>query len=254
MRAFDDNTSWANVRKELRFTIALLRAAGVHGPEHDLLAAQLGRWYALDREIMAAEDAGDDADAGVAWCDLSLDDAVEGFTVDLDHCVRGDRSSLTFTTFFPVPPNTITRMALGAEIEATKHFARAATDVTLSDGCKQSLARVEEQRFLGGGALDKRAAAEAEAASLAVRVKRFKDEANEARRAVYNALERHAIDHRRGDDYADLFFRVTRRKAKAAKETDAAAKPAKDEAAKAAPKAPPAAEAKKATPSVAPPA
>lgn len=252
MKSLDENTTWAGVRKELRYTIALLRAAGGHEAELRRLEAQVDRWYALDREAMAAEDAVDDADAGVAWCDAELDRAVEDFAVDLDHCVRGDRASLTYATFFPVPPSGITRLALGAEIEATKHFARAATDVAVSDGCKQSLARVEERRFLGGGALDTRAAAEATAASVAVRVKRFKDEANEARRAVYNALERHGIDHKRGDDYADLFFRVTRRKAKAAKETDAAAKP---EAAKAAPKAPPAApEAKKATPSVAPPA
>lgn len=255
MRAFDDNTSWAGVRKELRYTLALLRAAGVHGPERDLIASQLGRWYALDQEIMAAEDAVDDADAGVAWCDLELDDALDGFALDLDHCARGDRASLTFTTFFPVPPSSITRMALGAEIEATKHFARAASDVTVSDGCKQSLARVEERRALGGIALEARGAAESGAASVAVRVRRFKEEANEARRAVYNALERHALEHKRGDDYADLFFRVPRRKAKkeGAKEGDAKGADAKG-GAKAEPKAAPAADAKKSTPSVAPPA
>jgi len=244
MRAFDEKTSWAGARKELRYTLALLRAAGVHGPEHDLLAAQLGRWYALDREIMAAEDAADDADGAVAWCDIALDRAVEDFALDLEHCARGDRASLTYATFFPVPPSAIARLALGAEIEATKHFARAASDVAIGDGCKQSLARVEERRSLGGGALDQRAAAEAEVASVAVRVARFKDEANEARRAVYNALERHAIAHKLGADYADLFFRVGRRKGK----------PAKDDEAEAAPKAPAAADAKKSTPSVAPPA
>ena len=255
MKNLDDKTSRADVRKELRYTIALLRAAGGHAAELAQMEALLRRWDALDRDATAADDAVDDAEAVVAWRDAALDGAVDEFAIDLDHAVRGDRASLTFTAFFPVAPHQITRQALSAELEATKHFARAAGDVTLDDACAKSLARVEEARARGAEALAARERAEAASSSAAVRVKRFKDEASEARRAVYNALERDAITHKRGADYADLFFRVTRRPKKApdAKPADASANAAKPADAKAAPK-PPAAEPKRSTPSVAPPA
>lgn len=246
MRTLDEDTSWATVRKELRYTIACLRAAGVHEEVLLVMLPQLERWYTLDRAMMDAEDAIVDANANVAWCDNALDRRIETFARDLDHAVEGDRGSVTFQAFFAQTPGTVMRMALGTEIEHTAHFAHAATEVALDNRCKKSLTGVQDARGRGSEALAGRDKAETAEGAMSIRVRRFRDDVNALRRSAYNALERYAIEHRLEDDYADMFFLATpsRRKPKARQEDNAPV--AKTPAKTAAPTTP------RATPSVPP--
>ena len=247
MRTLDEDTSWATMRRELRYTIAMLRAAGMHDDVLREMLAALERWHALDRAMTEAEDGVVDANAGVAWADGELDRRVGAFARDLDHAVDGDREAVTFRAFFAQKPSAVMRLALGAELEETAHFATAAAEVELNGRCKKSLAAVLEARVRGAEALAARDKAEAVEAALPIRVRRFKEDVNALRRGVYNALERHAIEHRLGDDYADGFFMAAPSRRKAQPAPRDAAPVSKNTPAKTTPAATP-----RATPSVPP--
>ena len=214
MRAYDDNTTIDGMRRDLRFSRGMLRAAGVHEVELREVQKLVDRGKATSEEIEAASDAIVDANAQVAWGDAQLDSVIGRFAGDVVHLVGGDRSDLRYTSFFREAPGEYIRLALESEIERTAHFQDVAKEVSLPKNAQASLAAVEEKRVEGAKAIKARENAVKAEAAVWLRVRRLKEDANAVRRSIYNSLERYAIDHKLPASYADLFFPSAPAKAK----------------------------------------
>ncbi len=214
MRAYDDNTTIDGMRRDLRFSRGMLRAAGVHEVELREVQKLVDRGKATSEEIEAASDAIVDANAQVAWGDAQLDGVIGRFAGDVVHLVGGDRDDLRYTSFFREAPGEYIRLALESEIERTAHFQDVAKEVSLPKNAQASLAAVEEKRVEGAKAIKARESAVKNEATVWLRVRRLKEDANAVRRSIYNSLERYAIDHKLPAGYADLFFPSAPTKAK----------------------------------------
>lgn len=217
MIAFDDNTSVVKVRRDLRYTRGMLRAAGAHDAELREVQKLFDRTRALEGELEEAADAIVDSNALVAWCDRGLDRAIDRLGLDVVHLVGGDRSDLRYTSFFRESPAEYIRLGLESEIERTEHFQAAAQETTLPKNVQSSLAAVEEARTEGTKAIKGREGAVKAEATVWLRVRRLKEDANAVRRSVYNSLERYAIDKKLPAGYADLFFLSSPTKSKKSK-------------------------------------
>ncbi len=216
MRTFDDEISWVVVRKDLRHTRATLKASGAHAPALKAIQKLLDRWYVLNQEIIAAEDAVVDSHALVGWSDDVLDVRVGVFARDVDHSVGGDRTHRNFVSFFPQSPGEVIRLGLESEIAQTAHFDHVARAIKLPKEAQESLRGVGEARAAGTVALHDREESVKSEALTRLRVRQVKDDANAVRRAVYNGIERHAIEHGLGGEYVGRFFLMApNRRAKA---------------------------------------
>ena len=217
MKAYTDDTSLSSVRRDLRYTRGVLRAARVHEAELREVQRQFDRAKELVTQLEDADDSIVDSNALVAWHDRTLDGAIDHFANDVVHLVGGDRSDLRYTSFFRVAPGEYIRLGLESEIERTAHFQDAAKQNALPKSVQASLASVEEARAEGGKAIKAREDAVKAEAGLWLSVRRLKEDANAMRRSVYNSLERYAIEKKLPAGYADLFFLSTPPKSKKAK-------------------------------------
>ncbi len=210
MRQHEATRSLSAIRDGLTWTLAALRAAGVHTHEVRPIEALGARAKSLDDALEAADEAVVIANACVAWRDMALDNAIECFARDLLHHCGGRRDDVRYRAFFPVAPNEYTRMALAAEIDATEHFTRVITEVALPKAVAVSHAAVLTARDEGREALAARAAAEGTLANARLRLTLFRDEVNLARASLHNVLERYRIDHGLRVGYPDTFFAPVR--------------------------------------------
>ena len=107
MQLFQMDTGWMMAREDVRFTVATVRAAGVHhkllGPFQGVLAS----WSTIDGERQAAEDVLDDANALVTWLDGTLDEAVKRVVARLVSACDNDRKHPMFVAFFPEAPSAV---------------------------------------------------------------------------------------------------------------------------------------------------
>ncbi|HEY2366993.1 MAG TPA: hypothetical protein VGH87_11440 [Polyangiaceae bacterium] len=209
MRLFDENTSWDDARRAMRFTAAALKAA----PEHEKLAGAFGKllasWKVVDEARHAAEDATVDANALVHFHDVMLD----GHVTRLASRARADHGedSREFAALFPEPPNEVIKLGLESEIERVKKWDGVKKESSLSKGVLQSLKDIDQTCARGQKALAAREAGVTEAARVSLRVSKWKDDANGARRSVETALDDYANKHSLGRDYASAFFPIATR-------------------------------------------
>ena len=141
------------------------------------------------------------------------------FARDLDHALGGDRTHATFTSFFPVPPNEVIKLGLESEIERVSHFDHVAGAIKLPKNAQETLGSIRETCTAGAAALKLREDAVKAEAVVWLRASQLKADANAVRRAVFNALERYAIEHTLGAEYPARVFPLEPRAKKATKAT-----------------------------------
>ena len=133
MQTFTLDSGWDQCRKDVRHTVARLRAAGAHGKLVAALVAALASWKATDTEREAADDAVDDANAVVSWLDEELDDAVSRFASRLLVAADNDRKAAMYVGFFKEAPSDVTRLALEAEVQRVASWRHVREEVKLPD-------------------------------------------------------------------------------------------------------------------------
>lgn len=206
MRQYGINDGWDSMHGDLIFTIATLRASGVHAPLAAPLAAHVARWEEVDAERRRAEVAVVEANAMVEWVNGQLDHHTVRFSVQLLADCDGDRTHPTYTAFFPVAPGEITRLGLESQLDAMRKFETVAATVKLSMSAEATLGQVSDAMALGRAALASRATAALGMTAVARKQAAWRDEANDLRRATDTALHDHANRNRLPRDYAAGFF------------------------------------------------
>ncbi len=222
MRLYADNDGWEAMHDDVTFTIAVLRASGAHAGLAAPLAGHLTVWVQVDADRRAADVGVVEANAVVAWADLTLDRCTVRFATQLLADCEGDRGHALYTAFFSVAPNEITRLAVERQLEAMKTFPTLAEVERLKKGTRALLQQVLDAMEQGREALKAREAAAKRVTAVARRQAAWRDEANTRRRAVQTALDDHANKGGLARGYADGFFTA----AKPAKKTRAAGAPA----------------------------
>lgn len=231
MRLFAEGDSWHWMKRDLRFSAAMLKASVVHAEIAQPLQAHLAAWKVLDDEREAADGDEVDANAAVSWVDLKLDGVTGRLSAQVLADCGGKREHATFQTFFAKPAHELKRLGLKSQVEAMKDFPERAAEVKLS---KVSAGMVREI----GAVVDESAAplARREAVARAqARVGRkqaqWRDEANKLRRSAKAALDDYAAKNDLPRDYPDAFFPAasTAKKKPAKDEGDDGATPKPDE-------------------------
>ncbi len=221
MRQFYETDGWEWMHGNTVVTTSMLKASGVHMPLAEPLTLHLGAWQSLEGERRAVETAVDEADALMAWLNLRLDPLTARFgTLLLADC-GGERKHATFTKFFPVAPNEITRLGLAAQVEAMDHFSTVAAQVTLSTTTDAALKEVLACLTQSKSACEARKEVAKGVVSVSLKQDAWRDEANKRRRTAENALATYATQHDLPRSYPDAFFPAPRASKKASGPTDA---------------------------------
>jgi hypothetical protein len=215
MELFTHDKGWDQARADVRFTITAGKASKRHAATVEALVPIIARWQALEAERSAAEEALEDAQAVVAWTSESLDEAIDALCLALLVACGNDRTHGTFTTFFPERPSELTRLALEPKVARVRRWRAVRPEVKLTAAASEALDAVEAIAGAGDVALVSRKDAVDAKASVSVRMKLWRDEANAARRAVEVALDQHAVAHGLAKDYSAKFFPKTPTKKKA---------------------------------------
>ena len=206
MRLYSMSEGWETMRRDLRFTRAMLVASKTHEALARPLDTLCTQWAALDVERRDASDALTDANARVAFLDLRLDEATTRFAAQLLADADGKREHPTFRAFFPDAPTELIRMGLGSQVEASARLHQVATEVRLSQASMTKLnamAAIEEET---GAALTAREEAAVAQTRVSLRVQAWRENANGARRSVHTALHEHANRNGLPREYPEAFF------------------------------------------------
>lgn len=206
MRQYYENDGWEWMHGNTVVTASMLKASGVHATLAEPLTLHLVAWRALDDERRAAETAVDEADALVAWKNLELDPITTRFGALLYADCGNDRKHTTYTKFFPVAPNEITRLGLDAQVAAMDHFPTVAAEVRLTTTTDAVLKDVLACLTQSKAACDARKEIAKGVARVSLKQDAWRDEANKRRRAVENALATYATAHDLPRSYPDAFF------------------------------------------------
>ena len=180
MYLLNDSGGWDTSRRVVRLTASTLKASDDHAALAKPLMALLTRWLTLDQERRTADDSLVDANARVTWLDAALDHAVTIFVAQL--------------------------LADGGGNRAHRTFASAVEGATLPKPTAALWKGVTAGFPAGKAALKEREGAALEVARVALRVQRWKDDANATRRSIDLALGKYAVERDLPRDYADTFF------------------------------------------------
>lgn len=214
MRLYAPNDGLDSMRSDVRQTRAMLKASKVHLSLAKPIDKVLDRWDALDALQRAASDAVTDANALVAWLDLSLDGATRRSVGQLLADTGNNRDHRVFKAFFPEAPGETIRQALESQLDASRHFAAAAEEVGASKAVLAVLKEIAGIDADGRAALKAREEAVLAAARASLKVATWRDDANAVRRGVETALDDHANKSGLSRDYASRFFPAARATAK----------------------------------------
>ena len=206
MRLYKEGDGFDAMRKDFKFTPAMLKASKVHVELAKPLDEHLARWKSLDNDREAVDDAEVEANAAIAWVDLKLDGATERFSAQVLGDCGGKRDHATFKTFFTKTATELKRLGLKSQVEAMRNFSRDAQDVKLSKASAAILKELEALFAESAGPLKQREDNESERARLGRRQAQWRDEANKLRRTVKAALDEYAAANDLPADYADSFF------------------------------------------------
>lgn len=222
MQLFMTDTGWDAARKDVRFTLAALRAAGSHDDLVPSLTGLLAKWSAIDAERQEHEDATEDANTFVSWIDDTLDEGVNVTATRLENACNRDRTKIMFRTFFPETPSEIVRLGLDAEVTRLAKWEVVRKEIKLPAEVDKALDDVRDIADRGDKAVLARDAAVTAQGAISVRTQMWREEANNVRRAVETALDHYANTNNLARNYSARFFP----KPAAPKKKKAAAAPA----------------------------
>jgi hypothetical protein len=211
LRLFTEDTSWEQVRKDVRYTVKSLSCRHKHDQLVKPLATLLARWAAIEDERRTAEDALVDANAVVAALDEELDEAIFRLVSRLLFEVDHNAAHPTFQAYFPEPPSEIIRLGLESEIVRTKDLFVVAEEKRASPEVHAILAGIAEMHRRGEEALRERELAFVALSRADLHVQDWKESANAARRSVVNVLEAYALKNHLPRGYGEGFFPVSSR-------------------------------------------
>jgi len=206
MYLLTDSDGWNTSRTVVRQTASTLKASEIHAPMAKALGKLLLRWVELDAERRAADDALVDGNARVTWLDVALDQAVNRFVAQVLADCDGQRTHKTFESIFPDAPSAIIRLALESEVAALTELVPAVEHAGLPKATMALWSAVTAFFPRAKAALEARDAAAMDVARVGLKLRRWKDDANNARRSIEVALDQHAVDAGLPRDYSAAFF------------------------------------------------
>lgn len=228
MRIYLNNDGWDSVYDDANFTVAMLGASVVHAALGAPLDAHTALWAQIDDERRRAAVGVVQANARMAWCNVTLDRATVRFATQLLADCDGQRKHALYTAFFEVAPNEITRLALESQLDAMWKFPTIAGAVQLKAATRELFDAVLDAMAKGREAVKARDAAELAVTSVSRRQAAWRDEANRLRRAIETALDAYANQNGLARDYAGNFFpmaKTAKKPSKKATATPAASAP-----------------------------
>lgn len=215
MKLFDETTGWDAMRRDVRYSCAMLKAARDQGALVAVLAALLTRWEALEAERLSADDALVDANAGVAWTNNVLDGHVKRFGVRLLAQCDNNRGHATYVAYFKDDsPGKVADLALEAEIERIDEWENARVEFKLDAYAGEALADIDAACVDGRAVIAAREDVQKRGSLVALRIDGWRNDANIARRKVEVALDEYALKHNLPRDWSAQFFMTTPRPAR----------------------------------------
>jgi hypothetical protein len=214
LRLFNDDTSWEQARKDVRYTATSLSVRHQHDQLVKPLRTLLERWATIDHERREAEDALVDANAMVSALDEELDEAVFRLVSRLLFEVDHNSGHPTFKAYFPEPPSEVIHLGLESEIARTRELFPVAEEKKASPEVRAILKTIADLQTRGEEALRAREAAYVAVSRVSLHVQDWKESANAARRSVVNVLEGYAMKNHLPRGYAEGFFPVASRTTK----------------------------------------
>jgi hypothetical protein len=192
-------------------------------------SAKRSRIFGCDTTLACADDALVDANARVVWLDVVLDAALARFVAQLIADCGGNRNHKTFRAIFPDAPNEIIRLGLESEVETLTALVDEVEHAKLAKPTLALWAAVTGSFPAATAALKARDDATLQVARVGLKLRRWKYDANGARRSIEVAIDQYAIDHGLARDYSGAFFpsREAPKKKRAAKQPDAPDAPVK---------------------------
>lgn len=217
------------MRRDVRHTCAMLKAARDQGALVAVLAALLERWEALEAERRSADDALVDANAGVAWTNNVLDGHVKRFGVRLLAQCDNDRGHPTYAAYFKDDsPGKVADLALEAEIKRIDEWEKIRAEARVDAYAGEALADIDAACAEGRAVIAAREDVQKRGSLVTLRVDAWRNDANLARRRVEVALDEYAVKHGLPRDWSAQFFMTAPRSARktAAQRTPAQPAPA----------------------------
>jgi hypothetical protein len=206
MQVFNDDTTWFDARGDVRDTIAALRAAGSHGKLLGPLTGVMATWATIDTARQVADDELRDANVLIVWLDGSLDEAVGRLASRLLNACDNDRTHPTFVAYFPEAPHEVMRLGLMSEVERVNKWRHVRKEIDVAPEVAEALDEVAVLEDQGREALQKQRESLAMRARVALRIKAWREEANQVRRTTETALDAYANTHRMPRSYSARFF------------------------------------------------
>ncbi len=214
MLQFTPDFEWDQARIDVRYTIATLRASGLHASLIEPLVALADQWSEHELERQIACELVDEANAVTAWLDEALDLAMKRFEARLAGAL-GTRSHDLYLTFFPERSCDAIDAALAHRCDRVAAWGAVRDRGEVPAALKEVLDDVAAIEARGRAALAVCREVLSAHASNTLKIQAWKGAADSVRRATEAALDQHASAHKFPRDYSDRFFlRAARPRAK----------------------------------------
>ncbi|HEX2568257.1 MAG TPA: hypothetical protein VH877_01780 [Polyangia bacterium] len=204
-RQLNEDVSWEQARKELRYNASAVAAEPAHIDLAPSLRSLLTEWDVLEQARRSAEDGVVDANVGVSRASTRTNEWIKRLAGQLRAELPNDEHP-TFRKFFATKPSELTRQSLENKLERLHKFHTVADEVTVSAAVQAILAGLSAVEADGRQALDARAAAYDEVTRVTLRMAGWKERADLSRRTLEGTLGRYAADQKLASDYTEQFF------------------------------------------------